>query len=100
MRILPGAVLPLLLLGVVSGAQAGVKEDAKSAGKAVGEGFKEAGRAFKEAGKEVGHEVARASTAAARDVKRVTTDFWDRALAQKRKRVAELRRENSELKKR
>jgi hypothetical protein len=91
-------------------------ETAKSTGRAVVKDLKEAGRAIrdskpiqevKKAGKEVGHaaaeggrEVARISTAAARDVRRVTVQYWDRALVEKRRRVAELQKENRELKKR
>jgi hypothetical protein len=42
--------------------------------------------------------VARVSTQAAKDVRRVTVAYWDKALAAKRRRVAELQKENRELK--
>jgi hypothetical protein len=106
----------LLTLSCGAGAiPAKAGETAKSTGRAIVKDLKDAGRAIrdskpvqevKKTGQEVGHaaaeggrEVARISTAAARDVRRVTVQYWDRALAAKRRRVAELEKENRELKK-
>ena len=73
-------------------------QDVKQAGKEIGHAGAKLGREVGQAAAEGGREVARVSTQAAKDVRRVTVSYWDRALAAKRRRVAELQKENRELK--
>ncbi len=73
-------------------------KDVKQAGKEIGHAGAKLGREVGHAAAEGGREVARVSTQAAKEVTRVTTDYWDRALAATRRRVAELQKENRELK--
>ncbi|HEX5042427.1 MAG TPA: hypothetical protein VFV75_05950 [Candidatus Polarisedimenticolaceae bacterium] len=73
-------------------------QDVKQAGKEVGHAGAKLGREVGHAAAEGGREIARVSTQAAKDVRRVTVAYWDRALAAKRRRLAELQKENRELK--
>ena len=73
-------------------------KDVKQAGKEIGHAGAKLGREVGHAAAEGGREVARVTTQAAKDVRRVTVEYWDRALVAKRRRVAELQKENSELK--
>ena len=104
MRPLVSAALLLFLVTDVSAAESAKTagrafvKDVKQAGKEIGHAGAKLGREVGHAAAEGGREVARVTTQAAKDVRRVTVDYWDRALVAKRRRVAELQKENSELK--
>ena len=107
-RFAAGAALPLLLCACLLGAHVDAAGRDKGGLKKVGQKLEKLGRDVGEAGREAGLEIAGAakqvfykgkkvSAPLLRDVQRSTREFWGQVIAGKDRTIAQLRRDNDEL---